>query len=255
MFYSTWMDWDFAIERHRESLLLIVAALFAKIGLAENGGVVERLSRPVYRQVLGVLRRAESAVRRLIFVAARNIVVEPREPRLAREQSKISGMGKVKDKPKSKRGPLFKLFDPPKRFKKFYGRPALRRGVEPRVRIIDYDPRIPEFLRSQFLAPAPVPAAPVLVEEDDVDDDTVNAGPLIRRLLAIKSALEDIPRQAERLAHWRARPVEERRPQRSSPLRIGRPPGFRQRAKHEVDEILKECHWLARNVEPQLDTS
>jgi hypothetical protein len=250
------MDWDSAIERNREQLLGLVAGLFAIIGLAD-GSVVERLSRPVYRQVLGVLRRAESAVRRLIFVAARNIVVEPRELRLAREQSKISGMGKGKDKdkPKSIRGPLFKLFDPPKRFKKFYGRPALRRGVEPRVRIIDYDPRIPEFLRSQFLAPAPVPAAPVLVEEDDVDDDTVNAGPLIRRLLAIKSALEDIPRQAERLARWRALPVEERRPQRSSPLRVGRPPGFRQRAKHEVDEILKECHWLARNVEPQLDTS
>jgi hypothetical protein len=36
-------------------------------------------------------------------------------------------------------------------------------------------------------------------------------------------------------------------------LRSGRPPGFRQRNKHEVDEILKECDWLARNVEPPLD--
>ena len=35
----------------------------------------------------------------------------------------------------------------------------------------------------------------------------------------------------------------------------GSPPGFRKRPIHEVDEILKECHWLARNVEPQLDTS
>jgi hypothetical protein len=38
-------------------------------------------------------------------------------------------------------------------------------------------------------------------------------------------------------------------------LRAGRPPGFRKRPIHEVDEILKECHWLARNVLPALDTS
>ena len=91
--------------------------------------------------------------------------------------------------------------------------------------------------------------------DETVDDGTVNAGHLIRRLLAITDALQDIPRQAMRLARWRASPIEERRPERWSPLRPGRPPGFRQRAKHEVDEILKECHWLARNAQPQLDTS
>ena len=85
-------------------------------------------------------------------------------------------------------------------------------------------------------------------------DDTVNAGPLCRRLFAIMRALEDLQGQAKRLARWRARPVEERRPQLTSPLRVGRPPGFRKRQTHEVDEILMECHWLARNV-PQLDTS
>ena len=148
---------------------------------------------------------------------------------------------------------LFRLFDPPKRFKKFYGRSSPRRGAEPRVRIIDYDPRIPEFLRSQFLAPAPVPAAPVLEEDDTIDDNTVNAGYLIRRLMAIKDALEDIPRQARRYARWRDKPIEERHPQRESAMRAGRPPGFRQRPVHEVDEILKECHWLARNVMPALD--
>ena len=60
--------------------------------------------------------------------------------------------------------------------------------------------------------------------------------------------------QALRLARWQSRPKEERRPERWSPLRVGRPPGFRKRPKHEVDEILKECHWLARQV-PALDTS
>jgi hypothetical protein len=255
------MDWDLAIERHRGQLLNVVVELFAMIGLTE-GGAIEKLSRPLYRQALRVLRTAESAVRRLIVAAARDIVVEPSPKRPARARPKISakdkakadGEAKAETKVKKQRGVLFKLFDPPKRFKKFVGRLTRRPRAEPRIRRLDFDPRIPEFLRSQVSAPAPAPAAPTPEEDDAIDDDTVNAGPLIRRLMAIKDALEDIPRQAMRLARWQARPIEERHPQRESPLRIGRPPGFRKRQIHEVDEILKECHWLARNV-PALDSS
>ena len=76
------MDWALAIERNREPLLRIVATLFAMIGLAE-GAAVERLSRPLYRAVLGVLRPAEAAVRRLIIVAAQGMVVKPRQRRPA----------------------------------------------------------------------------------------------------------------------------------------------------------------------------
>ena len=70
--------------------------------------------------------------------------------------------------------------------------------------IIDlgHDPSGPTF--RLFQPPARVPAAPVPEEDNAVDDGTVNAGPLIRRLIAIKDALEDIPRQAKRLARWRA---------------------------------------------------
>jgi hypothetical protein len=74
LFYGACMDKDRAIERNREPLLRIVAALFAMIGLTE-AGAVERLSRPVYRAVLFVLRPAEAAVRRLIIVAARGMGV------------------------------------------------------------------------------------------------------------------------------------------------------------------------------------
>jgi hypothetical protein len=91
--------------------------------------------------------------------------------------------------------------------------------------------------------------------KETIDDGTVDARHLVRRLLAAADALQDIPRHALRLALWRARPKEERRPERWSPLRPGRPPGFRKRAKYEIDEILKECHWLARNAEPVLDSS
>jgi len=256
MFYATHMDGNFAIERHRVPLLGHVIGLFVMIGLTE-GAVVERLSKPLYREVLRILRTAESAVRRLIIVAARDIVVEPKPKRQAQagrkssSESKDKGKGNGDGKAKRKRGFLFNLFDPPKRFGKFFGRWPKPRQVVPRVHFFGYDPRIPEFLRGQPAPAAPVPEEKVTV----VDDGTVNAIHLCRRLHAIVDALEDIPRQAMRLARWRARPVEERHPQRSSPLRAGRPPGFRQRPIHEVDEILKECHWLARNAEPVLDTS
>jgi len=253
VFYVNDMDWEFAIERYRGPLLGHVVRLFAMIGLTE-GVTIERVSKPLYRQVLGVLRTAESAVRRLIIAAARDIVVEPKPRRPSQAGRKSSGesKGQGKGKAKRKRGIFFKLFDPPKRFRKFFGRRGKRRRAQPRVTVIGYDPRIPEFLRGQPAAPA---AAPVPEVAETIDDGTVNAGPLIRRLLAIKDALEDIPRQARRYARWRDTPIEDRHPQRESALRFGRPPGWRTRPTHEVHEILKECHWLARNVQPTLDTS
>jgi hypothetical protein len=226
--------WDLAIERHRVPLLGILAWLFAEIGLAE-GKTVERLSKPLYRFVLSILRPAESAVRRMIIVAARDIVVEPREPRPAKPRPKTSRKDKAKTdgegeaKAKRKRGFLFRLFDPPKRFRKFFSRRPKPPQAEPRVHFFGYDPRIPEFLRGQ---PAPPPPPPVLEEKAIVDDGTVSAVNLCRRLYALVDALQDIPRQAMRLALWQAQPVEERRPPRSSPLRVGRPPGHRRRNKH-----------------------
>ena len=251
------MDWASAIERNRVPLLGHVAGLFAKIGLAE-GVTIERVSKPLYREVLGILRTAESAVRRLIVAAARNIVVEPKPGLAAQARPKTSSKdkdeGKRDGKAKRKRRPLFNLFDPAlnpdlaflRKFKKM-------RRPEPKLTIVElgYDRGRPTVrLHGELRSAAPAPAPEV---EKPVDDGTVNAGPLIRRLIAIVDALQDIPRQALRLARWQARPIEERRPERWSPLRPGRPPGYRQRPIHEVDEILKECHWLARNVMPPLD--
>ena len=211
------MDWDFAIERHRVPLLGFVLELFAMIGLTE-GGTVERLSRPLYRLVLGILRPAESAVRRLIIVAARDIVVEPSPKRPFPAGRVIAGKGQ------GKRGASFRLFDPRKDFDGGKGRRHKGRKVEPRIHVFDFDPRIPLLLRQQPAAPAPAPAP------DPEKDDTVNAGPLCRRLFAIMRALEDLPRQAKRLARWRSRPIEERRPKLTTPIRVGRPPGLPQAA-------------------------
>ncbi len=218
------MDLDLAIARNRESLLQIVASLFAMIGLAD-GGSVERLARPLHRAVLALLRPAEAAVRRLIVVAARGLTVRP--PAVRRGPVTIAGPGK---------GPgraTFRLFDPRRRF----GRQRFRgRRPEPRIHVIDagFDPRIFAGGRDRRGSSEPeVPAG-------------VNALPLCRRLIAIKAALDDLPRQARRYARWRARPLETRRPRLMSALRPGAPPGFRKDVPHRVHAILHECHWLAR---------
>ncbi|MEQ1521227.1 MAG: hypothetical protein ABL936_08145, partial [Aestuariivirga sp.] len=64
-------------------------------------------------------------------------------------------------------------------------------------------------------------------------------------LQALKLALDDLPRQARRMARWRMRREAETAPKFKSPLRPGPPPGHRKRPIHEVDEVLTECHWLA----------
>ncbi len=229
------MDWALAIERNRQPLLRIVAVLCSMIGLGE-GSFVARVSRPVHRAVLSVLRPAEAAVRRLIVVAARGIVVNPKTPRTApagRISSCRMRQGRVS----------FQLFDPRRVLVIGHGWRAAGTRGEPRIHVIDvvFDPRIPLF------RPAPAVASD---EPDPPEDHTVDAGPLCRRLVAIRSALEDLPRQAKRYARWRARPPETRRPKRLDSLRTGPPPGLRRKPIHEVDEILAECHWLARHAQP-----
>ncbi|MBL8907809.1 MAG: hypothetical protein JNM20_14145 [Rhizobiales bacterium] len=244
------MDFKLAIERNRAPLLVEVLKLFAMIGLTE-GATIERISRPLHRQVMGILRKAESAVRRLIVAAARDIVLEPEEPRPARPRAKTSNKAKGKAdgegeaKEKRKRRPLFNLFD---QLKRSPHRIKKRRRPEPRIQVMDLgnNPMFPIYVvvRQQEPPPAVINKA---------DDGMVSAKNLLRRLIAAADALQDIPRHAMRLARWHAKPKEERRPERWSPLRPGRPPGFRQRARHVVDEILKECHWLALQGNPPLD--
>jgi hypothetical protein len=226
------MGWDLAIERHREALLRIVQALFALVGLGQGGGP-ERLSWPLYRAVLRVLRPAEAAVRRLIIVVAREVVAAPSAARPAPKGLRIKGKGQGRM--------AFQLFDPRQRCDgNYYRRYSGSQRPEPRIHVFDVDPRSPLFRASQPVAPQPA--------------DSVNAKPLCRRLAAIKHALADLAAQARRYARWRAKPFQARRPKRVSPLRPGAPPGHRKTPTHEVDAILRECHWLARQV-PAPDTS
>jgi hypothetical protein len=223
------MDWKLAIERNRGPLLRIVASLIAVAGLSE------RLRVPVYRAILAVLRPAESAVRRLVVIAAQGMVMAPAQECVARTKSGVRG----KRPPRSR--VCFRLFDPRKRFGQ--SRPHYvasdGSGFEPRIHGFDVDPLSPLFRAG---------AMPV-----EKPERLINSQSLSRRLVAIKSALEDLPRQAKRYVRWRARPLAERRPKLFSPYRPGTPPGYRKRPVHEVHDILKECHTLV-GILPEVDT-
>ena len=219
------MDWDLAIKRNSKALKSIIEVLFALLGL-DGSDAASRIPRSLHSAVLGVLRPAESAVRRLIVVAARNVVVKlaPSRPMPA---------GKVIGKAGGSRNPTFQLFDPVKRVKPIRAMKFTR--LVPRIRFIDYDPRVVAL----FPAPRPV------VEPPPPPDGLASATRLHRRLQALKLALDDLPRQAKRLVRLQERRKASPWPKPTLPLRSGHPPGYRRKPIHEVDEILVACDWLA----------
>jgi hypothetical protein len=218
------MDWAQAITRNCEALKGIIDALFAMLGLAGEG-VAGRIPRPLHTAVLRILRPAESAVRRLIVIAARGLVVKaaPSRPKPA---------GRIIGRSSNSRA-SFQLFDPRKNFARRRRRVFARIG--PRIHVFESDPRV----AARWQAPQAVaePAPP--------PDGLVNAARLARRLEALKLALEDLPHQARRLARWRTRREKAKAPKFRSPLRPGHPPGYRRKPVHKVDDVLAECHWLA----------
>lgn len=216
------MDWTLALARNREALQSIVATLFALLGL-EEGGTLSRISRGLHRAALRVLLPAESAVRRLIVIAATDLPVKVR-PSQPMPAGLVIGKGEA-------RLPSFPLIDPRPRFS--VQRRGFGRQPVPRIHVFGGDPRV-AALWSRPEVQTAVPAG------SDVD-----AGPLCRRLHALKAALDDLPRQARRLARWRARQQRRPEPVRVSPLRRGPPPGQRRTSLYEVDEVLRECHGLA----------
>ncbi len=218
------MDWARAIERNSEALRGIIESLFVMLGL--SGGVaMARIPHPLHRAVLRILRPAESAVRRLIVIAARSLVVKP-VPSRPMPAGPIMGKGGCFR-------PSFRLFDTRKCFV-FPGEEKPRRRL-PRVHVFGSDPRVVALWAAR---PSPANAAPP-------PDGLVNALPITRRFLAMKLAFEDLPRQARRMARWRLRRESMPSPRFKSPLRPGPPPGHRKRKVHDVDEVLAECHGLA----------
>ncbi len=226
------MDWDLAIKRNSRALVGIIEVLFALLGLDGTDDAASRIPRSLHSAVLSVLRPAESAVRRLIAIAARNVVVKlaPSRPMPA---------GKVIGKGGGNSLPSFQLFDPRKRVKP--ARAMKLKRMEPRIHFFPYD----------SLRPAPPPVAALKLPPDGL----VGAARLTRRLQALKLALDDLPRQAKRLVRWEQRRMASPWPKFLSPLRPGRPPGYRRKPIHEVDDVLIECDRLADNALLKPNTS
>jgi hypothetical protein len=239
------MDWDQIVERNRERLLAVLAPLLAVLGFDPRRRL--EMPRHFYRSWLILLRPAESAVRRLIVMAARGIIVRLGAARGFPAGLALKLAAKAAD---DERVPAFCLIDPLKRFAPAdfewsaeWAKDWGKEQVIPRISVPGlFDPVFPE--------PTPVPSR----------DDPIDTGALVRRIAALKQALDNLPRQAKRLARWKARRELARRaevwkPGRLSPMRPGFAPGYHRTDRQEIDEILADCHYFAAEAWRGPDTS
>ncbi len=188
-----------------------------------NTSATFTLPRALYAAILLILRPAESAIRRLIVIAARGFVIKfrPSRPLPAGLASFATGS----------HTPSFQLIDPLKHFDEDAWENELNAGSMHEVQPLDASRA---HHHQATLAATPV-----------------NATLLFNRLRAMRHALNDLPRQARRLARWRARRDEilsskaPYKPTRISPFRPGPPPGYRRKEIHPVDSILKDVHYFA----------
>jgi hypothetical protein len=169
-----------------------------------------------------LLRPTESALRRLIVIAARGLVVK-----LPPKRPMPKGLVIAR---KKERKPAFPLFDRRKSFD--FVTPENPLLVE--VRTYESNPFNPF---SSFYGSRPAAL-----------DNNTQTNHLTRRLAAVAHALETLPRQALRLARWKSRRKTLENPKFTSPLRPGPPPGFRDKPTTEVGLVLRECHLLAWDV-------
>ncbi len=219
------MDWTLAITRNGEALLRMLAVLFAAAGWSDerpDQSATATLPRHLRSKILRLLKTAEAALRRLIVVVA---LYERFKARARAGHGTFPAA--IPQGGSGGRMPGFALFDP-----------RLDLGLREGPRLTRGNPRIwmpgddyPVFETKPLILP----------------DDPVCAARLYRRMQALRYALDDLPKQARRLVRWQAK-REEMRAQTGkfiAPLRPGRPPGYRVRGKHPVDDILKNCHALA----------
>ena len=227
------MDWQSAVAKNRDDLLKIVTRLFVMTGIRTGRSVIA-LPRQLRLRILGLLRPAEFAARRLIAVAACKLVVKAYTGHVELSEADVARSAAKRQKSQVRgtlpsSAPAFPLFDP---FKPF-SHPWLEDGENGRAEM--------RHTPETSLGP----------------DDPVDARALCRRVVALERALQDIEGQAARLARWRARRSAESpscpgptrvKPKRFSPLRPGRPPGWCKRPKTALEEVLKECDFLARDA-------
>ena len=220
------MDWALAIARNHGALVRLVTALFAVVGLVPDGAPVASMSPSIRSKIIRVLRPAESALRRLIAIAAQGVDGAVRSRQSGKKRRKTEGKRK-----RGTRAPIFRLFDPRKWFPELSKGRRPARGPGPRITDFDDDSWEPY--------------------EQEPAKEPANPAGLCRRLQALHRALQDIPGQALRLARVQHRRRAAKEPlSRTEPLRPGLPPGHRKHETHEIDEVLNDCDILAR-MEPK----
>jgi hypothetical protein len=238
MFSSTNQAWNDAVARNRLALKVVAAKLLAL--LAAYGGVeAVKVPRAVHASVWRLLQPAESALRRLIFIAARDVKIEVKPLREKPAPSQDRGVVPRK-RQRAARPPAFQLYDP--RVSLGQRRRSTSK-VTPRIWFFEPDPPF----APPFLPPRQLPAH-LQPQPETQPEAAINARQLCRRLQSFAAALEDVPKQAQRMARWRFRRETSKRPSFTSPIRRGRPPGFRKRPIYEVDHVLADCHKYAQGV-------
>lgn len=203
-------DWTAIVTRNRADLARLVVVLFRLAGVTADHAP-ERLSRGVWLSVLRMLRPAEAALRRLIVIAARGLVV-------ALPVKRAMPVGGIARGSGGQFG-SFALLDPRRLVGMDRGGRGLK-GPGPQIRSFDE----------------------AVTRSPDSEAEGVVAGPLLRRLARLERALSRLPAEARRLARWRLRhPTDLRRP-----MRPGRPPGLRSRGNDDLaQEILRELQTLS----------
>lgn len=206
------MDRDFAIKRKRRELGAVIAALLAMVAAC--------VGREGRNAVLRILRPAESALRRLIVIYARERLITD-----AQRSAPLPDFSAFEPNSKE-RAPAFRLIDPRKRFDlNEDGADNTDQRHEPRIWTMG------------MATPA-----------HHVDDKPValpDIASLKRRIAALDHALKTLPAQARRLNRMTARREQAPPgPGRAGPIRPGWPPGYRQRPGHDIDIILADCHAL-----------
>ncbi len=205
------MDWQLAIDKNREKLINTIIVLMASLHLVD-GGKLSTLPFYLYRKALFIIRPAESALRRVIMIAALKLI--PRFVTGAKLRERNADFVR-RNPPSERRLPTFNLIDPLKTFG-------------------DEAPDYSTFGPTQ--------------DVESADRTPVPAEALGRRLLALKLALESIPKQAKRLARWYAArdlALQQNQPHRLSPIRPGPPPWSHRHKRSEMDKLLTECHLMA----------
>ena len=214
--WSGW-DWGASVERYSREIGVVLSGLLCLLGMM-GGAVPGTVSRRRRLEVLAVLRPLEAAMRRVIVMAAKGVVVPPPVKRDGPTGPIPRGDGT------SDRLSPFPLFDP-------RNPPIPRQRYVPKAR----EPRIWFF--DGFDPPRPVRVEPS-------PDDEIGAVALAKRLLSLRAALSNIPRQAQRMARVVAK-REAAGKKIVRPVRYARPPGHRHRGKRPVDLLLAETHELA----------